>query len=77
MSKKGPRYTPEQAQARIPVVVKRLALAAVDLGISLDKYPVDSPEIESRVTALSGLAGHLYRLCYVVWKYEALKRITV
>lgn len=74
MGKGGPRYTPDQARGRIPTVIKRMVLTGVDVMILLEKHPVDSQEIESRVIALTGLAGHLSRLCHVIWKYEGLKR---
>lgn len=75
MTRKGPRYTPEEARARIPVMLQRIALTAVDIGVQLDSYPIDSQEIESRTLALSGMVGLLNRLCHVVWKSEALKRV--
>ena len=74
MVSKKPRYTPDQARARIPVVLKRMALTAVDIVVQLEAHDVDSQEVESRVHALTGLAGHLSGLCHVVWKYEGLKR---
>ena len=74
MGKGGPRYTPEEARARIPILLRRIALTAVDISAKLDTYPIDSQAIESRVAALTGLAGLLARLCHVVWKYEGLKR---
>lgn len=74
MGKGGPRYTPEEAEARIPTVIKRMVLTGVDLTMQLDAHPIDSRAVEVRVIALTGLAGHLSRLCHVVWKYEGLKR---
>jgi hypothetical protein len=74
MVKKGPRYTPKEAQARIPIVARQLALSAVDLVIALERHPIDSHEIESRVWEITGEAGFLGRLCHVIWRYEALTR---
>ena len=75
LGKKGPRYTPKEARARIPVLLRRIALTAVDVTMQLDKYPIDSQVIETRVLALSGLAGLLTRLCHIIWRHEALKRL--
>ena len=74
MGKGGPKYTAKEARGRIPPVIKRMVLTGVDLMIKLDAYPVDSREIEVGVIALTGLAGHLSRLCHVIWRDEALKR---
>jgi len=74
VGKGGPRYTPEEARARIPILIKRIALTVVDIGVQLETHPIDSQAIESRVVAMSGLVGLLTRLCHVVWKYEGLKR---
>jgi len=74
MGKRGPRYTPKEAEAMIPEVVRRMTLTGVDLMIQLDTYPIDSREIEVAVAALTGLAGRLSRLCHVIWRNEALKR---
>ena len=76
MGKKGPRYTPKEAQARIPVLLRRIALTTVDIAKQMDEYPIDSQVIETRVLALSGLVGLLVRLCHIIWRYEALKRLT-
>ena len=74
MGSKKPRYTPDQARGRIPTVIKRMALTAVDIMVQLEAHDVDSQEVESRIHALTGLAGHLSGLCHVVWKSEGLKR---
>ncbi len=74
MGKGGPRYTPEEARARIPILIQRIALTTVDIGVQLETHPIDSQEIESRVAAMTGLVGLLARLCHVVWKHEGLKR---
>jgi hypothetical protein len=74
MGKGGPKYTPDQARGRIPIVAKRVAMAAVDLVISLETHKIDSAVIERKLWSLSGLTGYLNRLCHVVWKYEGLKR---
>ena len=61
-------FSPEEARARIPTVLKRIALQAIDAAIVLDKHPVNSREFESRVLAIQGYVGHLIKLCFVVWK---------
>lgn len=61
-------FTPEEAEARIPTVLKRVALQAIDAAIALDKYPVNSREFESRVLATQGYVGHLIKLCFIVWR---------
>ena len=76
LGKKGPRYTPKEAQAKIPILLRRIALTAVDITMQLDEYPIDSQAIETRVLALSGMAGLLSRMCHIIWRYEALKRLT-
>jgi len=74
MVKKGPRYTPQEAEARIRLVAKRLALEAVDLVITLDRLPVNTHAVERRIWSLTGQAGYLARLANVIWRYEALKK---
>ena len=74
MGKKGPRYTPKEAEARIPTVIKRMVLTGIELEILLDTHPIDSREVENLVIALTGHAGHLSRLCHVIWKHEGLTR---
>ena len=74
MPKRGPRYTPEEAESRIPDVARNVALEAVDLVIALENHPIDSHEIERRIWSLTGQAGFLSRLCHVVWRHEGLKR---
>jgi len=61
-------FTPEEAEARIPIVLKRIALGAIDCAMQLDKYPVNSREVESRVLAVQGYVGHLIKLCFIVWR---------
>lgn len=61
-------FTPEEAEARIPTMFKRIALEAIDCAMQLDKYPVNSREVESRVLALQGYVGHMIKLCFVVWR---------
>jgi len=74
--KPGPRYTPAEAEARLQIAAKRVALEAVDLVIALDKYPISSYNIERRVWSLTGQVGNLSRMCHVIWKYEALVAAT-
>lgn len=61
-------FTPKEAKARIPIVLKRIALQAIDCAIALDTYPINSREVESRVMALQGYLGHLVKLCFTVWR---------
>jgi len=75
--KRGARYTPEEAALRLPIVAKRLALETVDLVIAMEKYPLNSGNIERRVWSLTGQAGMLARLFHVIWKYEALKEASI
>ena len=74
MVKRGPKYTPEEAEGRIPGVAKNVALQSVGLVIALENWPVNSREIEQRVFSLSGQVGYLARLFHVVWKNEGLKK---
>lgn len=71
---KGKRYSPEEAQGRIPEVARRVALQAVDLVIALEKHRLDSQAIEQRVWALTGQTGYLMRLCHVIWRASGLKK---
>lgn len=71
----GKKYSRDEAEGRIPLVAKRVALQAVDLVIALEKYRINSQEIESRVWSLSGLTGYMNRLFHVVWRDEGLKRL--
>jgi len=79
MPRRGPgaRYTPDEAQLRIPIVAKRVALEAVDLVIALDRHALDSHAIERRIWSLTGQVGHLARLCHVIWKYKGLEQATI
>lgn len=74
MVKRGPNYTPEEAEGRIPDVAKNVALQSVGLVIALEKYPLSAREIEQRVFSLSGQVGYLARLFHIVWKNEGLKK---
>lgn len=74
MVKRGPKYTPEEAEGRIPDVAKNVALQSVGLVIALDNYPLHSRDIEQRVFSLSGQVGYLARLFHIVWKNEGLKK---
>jgi len=76
MPTRGARYTPKEAEGRIPILALRVARDAQDLVLALEKYPIGSHEIEHRIWALLGEVGFLGRLCHVIWKYEALERAT-
>lgn len=72
--KPGAKYTPEEAEARVPFVVQGIALEAVDLMIALDKQGVNSQAFESRMFSLTGQVGELNHLCYGIWKFKALEK---
>jgi len=72
--RRGARYTPEEAEARIPLVARQVALEAVDLVIALDKLPTNSQGVERRLWSLTGQVGHLNRLVHTVWKFKALEQ---
>lgn len=61
-------FSPEEAEARIPGVLKSTALEIIDCMLKLDKYPVNSREVESRILAIQGHVGHLVKLCFVIWR---------
>lgn len=73
--RRGPKYTAEEAEARFPEVVKRLALVCVDCLIKLDTYPINSLEIESHVHSMRALSGHIYRLAHVVYREAAIAKL--
>lgn len=75
MGKGGKKYSEKEATGRIPLVAKRAALEAVDLVIALERYPINSREVEHRVWALTGEIGYLSRLIHVVWRHEGLRRL--
>jgi len=74
--KPGAHYTPDEAEARIPEVARRVALEAVDLVIALDRHQINSQAVERRLWSLTGQVGHLNRLVHVVWKFKALEQAT-
>jgi len=74
MPKRGPRYTPEEAEARIPGVARSLALEAVGLVIALERRGPYSHDVERRVWAITGEAGFLSSLCHVLWRNRALEK---
>jgi hypothetical protein len=55
-------YTLEEAERRLPFILKRIALSCIDCAAKLDKYPSTSLEIESLVYTIEGLSGHLRKL---------------
>jgi len=60
--------TPEEAEARIPIILKRVALSAIDCAIKLDTCPVNSREIESRILEVTGYIGLLNKCVYTIWR---------
>jgi len=57
-------YTVQFAEKRIPLVLKRIALMAIDTIIVLDVAPLRSQDVEDRLMALQGYMAHLWK-CYI------------
>ncbi|MBA7595160.1 hypothetical protein ES703_02119 [subsurface metagenome] len=60
--------TLKEVEARIPIILKRLALSAIDCMIKLDTCPVNSREVESRILEITGYIGYLNKCVYTVWR---------
>lgn len=78
MSRKKKRYrysyTKEEAEARIPSVLRNMALLSIDTLIALDRLQVNSRGIEARIMSLQGYASHLFKLCALVWRVPKEER---
>jgi hypothetical protein len=73
--KHGPGlYTEEEARGRIPDLARRVALDSVNLVITLDRYPVESAEVERTLWAFSGEVGLLSKLIHTVLRAEGLRK---
>jgi len=65
LSRRGKlKYTKEEAEHRLPFILKRIALACIDCSAKLDKQPALSLEIESLIYMIEGLSAHLRKLYY-------------
>ncbi|GAI91925.1 unnamed protein product [marine sediment metagenome] len=60
--------TPAEAEARVPIILKRLALSSIDCMIKLDTCKLNSREIESRILEITGYIGLLNKCVYIVWR---------
>ena len=66
MCPKG-RVDPVLAAQRLPFVVRRIALEAVELRMLLDYYPVNTHKVERRVQSLMGYMRLLAKLTTACW----------
>jgi len=73
--RKGPIYTRQQAEERIPIVLRRIALCSVECMLKLEKHPFTSYEVESEIFTLEGLIGHLIKLAHVIYRDEAKSKL--
>jgi len=60
--------TRKEAEDQIPLLLERLALMAIDTVIQLDKFSVDSLEVESRIMSMQGYMSKLWKLFMIVCK---------
>jgi len=71
------KFTAEEAEPMIPNIVKRIAELAVDCTICLDKYPINSYAVESKIMGIQGYANYLVKCAKAVWKNPPKpKRVT-
>lgn len=68
-------FTKEEAESRIPGVLRNLTLLAIDCMIQLDHYPVNSRAVESRILSVQGYANHLVKLFLHICKAEVEERL--
>lgn len=61
-------FTPKEAEEMIPSIVTRIAQLAVDCAIQLDKYPITSYAVESRIMAIQGYANLLVKCAKTIWR---------
>lgn len=61
-------YTADEAKRRIPLVLKRVALTAIDATMILDTHRVCSRRFEVDLMALQGYISHLWKLVMIVAK---------
>lgn len=68
-------FTKDQAKARLPLMLKRVALSAIDLVMKLDHYSVTSREVETCIMALEGYLAHTFKLYMTVVKAEVNEKL--
>jgi len=68
---------PRVAEERLPFVARRIALEAVDLNMLLERYPVNTQIVESRIMSLMGYMRLLAKLSSACWKAPQPKKLTV
>lgn len=61
-------YTVKDAQVRIPEMLKRIALLAIEGNIALDTYAINSHNFEIVIFGLQGCIGDLTKLFMTVCK---------
>jgi len=76
LSRRGKlKYTKEEAERRLPIVMRRIALACIDCAAKLDHHSSTSLEIESLVYLIEGLSGHLAKLYNHICREEAKSKL--
>ena len=69
--KKTPKYTRKEAEQRIPIALRHLALEAIAAMADLDKYPLSSRHIEQHIMSLKAYGGYLQELMGIIWRAAA------
>lgn len=67
-------YTPEEAEAMTPSILRQIALGSIRAMMLLDKYPVNSRMFENEVMTLQGYLSYLMKLVHTVWRAPHKKK---
>ena len=73
--KKRLRLTPEMAELRAPIVLKRIALRAVNAVMLIEKHGYNSAEVEAEIMSMQGYIGHLMKLLFIIWRDIAAEKL--
>jgi len=68
-------YTKEEAEHRLPFILKRITLTAIDCMEKLDKHPMTSYEVESLIYTIEGLSAFMMKLYHHVQKEQVKAKI--
>jgi len=66
-------YTTEEAEARIPEVLRSLALSVIEAMMVLESHSVRSAEFEKEVMAIRGYNAYLNNLSHAIWRTPKTK----